>query len=248
MKLEEKILKQGEWLFKNRSYLPLILLPFIIYTLNAPPWIEITFGAGWQKVFDVLCILISFLGLLVRCFTIGYVPAGTSGRNTRAQVAETLNTSGIYSIVRHPLYLGNFLTFFGVILFTQSIWLIILGSMLFILYYERIMLCEEKFLETKFKGEFLDWAEKTPAFIPDFRGWEKPELPFSLKNVLKREYSGLFGIIIIFTFMKFLRNFFVSGGLNLSAPWRIFLIAGAIIYLSVRILKKRTKIFDVPGR
>ncbi len=92
MKLEDKILKQGEWFFKNRSYLPLTLLPLIIHTSSTPPWIEKTFGTGWQKVFDLLCISISFLGLLVRCFTIGYVPAGTSGRNTSSQVAETLNT------------------------------------------------------------------------------------------------------------------------------------------------------------
>ena len=32
----------------------------------------------------------------------------TSGRNTHDQVADSLNTSGIYSIVRHPLYVGNF--------------------------------------------------------------------------------------------------------------------------------------------
>ena len=201
MKLEDKLTKQGEWLFKNRSYLPLILLPLIILTLKNPLFIEKTFGKGWQHTFDLSCIFISFLGLFTRCITIGYVPAGTSGRNTKSQVAEKLNTKRIYSTVRHPLYLGNFLTFLGVILFTQSIWLIVLGSALFSLYYERIMLCEEKFLESRFKDSFLKWAENTPAFFPNLRKWERPELPFSVKNVIKREYSSLFGIVVIFTFM-----------------------------------------------
>ncbi|MGB8874133.1 MAG: hypothetical protein WCC75_12145, partial [Desulfobaccales bacterium] len=43
----------------------------------------------------------------------GLPPRGTSGRNTQGQVAETLNTTGIYSLVRNPLYLGNFLIWLG---------------------------------------------------------------------------------------------------------------------------------------
>lgn len=46
--------------------------------------------------------------------TIGQVPKGTSGRNTSQQVADTLSTDGVYSVVRHPLYLGNFLMCMGV--------------------------------------------------------------------------------------------------------------------------------------
>lgn len=60
------------------------------------------------------CIAVSLFGLLIRAVTIGFTPKGTSGRNTKeGQVAEVLNTKGIYSVVRHPLYLGNYFMWLG---------------------------------------------------------------------------------------------------------------------------------------
>ena len=66
-----------------------------------------------NEAWQMLCISVSFLGLFIRIVTVGRAPIGTSGRNTREQVANTLNTTGIYSLVRHPLYLGNYLVFLG---------------------------------------------------------------------------------------------------------------------------------------
>ena len=67
-------------------------------------------------------IIISFLGEAIRIFTVAYTPAGTSGRNTKQQLADTLNTTGIYSLLRHPLYLGNFFMFLDTFIFTVNIY------------------------------------------------------------------------------------------------------------------------------
>ncbi|MGC9453013.1 MAG: methyltransferase family protein, partial [Oceanipulchritudo sp.] len=50
---------------------------------------------------------------------------GTSGRNTKQQVAYSLNTTGFYSVVRNPLYLGNFFMYLGIALFTHHWWLVL---------------------------------------------------------------------------------------------------------------------------
>ena len=55
------------------------------------------------------------MGFLFRAWAIGTTPAGTSGRNTKEQVAEVLNSTGIYSIVRHPLYVGNYFMWIGIV-------------------------------------------------------------------------------------------------------------------------------------
>ena len=51
---------------------------------------------GWDRQLDhrdltwiVICLVVSFFGLLIRALTIGFTPAGTSGRNTKeGQVAK----------------------------------------------------------------------------------------------------------------------------------------------------------------
>lgn len=46
-----------------------------------------------SSVWTISAILVSFAGVVVRAYTIGTTPRGTSGRNTKKQVAESLNTS-----------------------------------------------------------------------------------------------------------------------------------------------------------
>ena len=65
------------------------------------------------RLFRISSVIICIVGFLVRFYTIGTTPKGTSGRNTQEQVADVLNFDGMYSMLRHPLYLGNYLIWFG---------------------------------------------------------------------------------------------------------------------------------------
>ena len=113
MALVEQLESQGNMLFRYRGQLPLILfllvIPVMIYT--APVDLEPSSSNLWT----IVAIAFSVLGAIVRAYTIGTTPRGTSGRNTKCQVAEQLNTTGIYSTVRHPLYLGNYLMWIGIV-------------------------------------------------------------------------------------------------------------------------------------
>lgn len=120
--------------------------------------------------------------------------------------------------------------------------------LLFCLYYERIMFAEEEFLREKFPKEFMHWASKTPAFLPKFKNWKGNNLPFSLKNVLKREYSGFFAIIAVFTSLEIIGDMVAQGKLVLDLMWTIFFSAGLVIYVTLRLLKKKTNILSVEGR
>src|SRR5690625_4190690 len=118
----------------------------------------------------MFAVLVSIAGLSIRLVTIGFTSKNTSGRNTtEGQVADTLNTTGIYSTVRHPLYLGNFLMWLGIALWTGNFWFIISFCLFYWVYYERIMFAEESFLRKKFGDRYLEWAEQTPAFFPSLK-------------------------------------------------------------------------------
>ena len=248
MALREDIEKQGSWLFRWRSYLPLLGLPIFIIALRQSGMLEKRFGDAVGDLWEAFAISVSFLGLIVRCITAGYAPRGTSGRNTKSQVAEMLNTTGMYSISRNPLYLGNFIIVLGVTLFIQVWWLALLVWFGFWLYYERIIFTEEEFLRNKFKDQFIEWAKKTPIVIPRFRNWKKPELGFSFKTVLRREFSTFLSIVATFFFLEVVTNFLTQGRFTVHISWVIFFIVSLFIYFTFFILKKKTKLLNVIGR
>jgi len=237
--LKEEFASSGAWLFRWRSYLPLVLLPLFVYGLSG--FAEKSVDESLGERFEVFCMLVSFAGLLVRAATVAQTPARTSGRNTLEQVADSMNTTGMYSIVRHPLYLGNFLIWLGVAMFTQSMLIVLVSVLAFALYYERIMFAEERFLRSKFREKFDRWADRTPAFLPDLRRWKASAIPFSWKLVLRREYSGFFAIVVTYTVFHVLRGYFERGWFRLEPAWAMFLAFGVAAYVALRSAKKRER-------
>lgn len=202
MPLQEEFERQGYWLFKNRSFIPLtmLLIASLLYLRTVfYPHTFILKGTPYEVYYEMFALSISLMGLAIRVYTVGHTPKNTSGRNTtQGQVADTLNTTGIYSIVRYPLYLGNFFMWLGVALLTGHIWFIISFILLYGLYYERIMFAEESYLKIKFGKHFTDWAKRVPAFFPKFKKFQKPTLPFSWKKGVKREKNGLLALLLLF--------------------------------------------------
>jgi protein-S-isoprenylcysteine O-methyltransferase Ste14 len=238
MPLLEEFETTGNWLFRWRSYLPLIFTVLIFSGLSS---FEYPYGSHWlDELWEVICLCISFTGLLVRALTVGYAAGHTSGRNTGQQIADSLNTTGMYSIVRNPLYLGNFLIVLGVVIFLRTWWLPLLYVMLFTLYYERIIFAEEMFLRRKFGQAYLDWANKTPAFFPCIRQWIPPAVPISLGKILYREYHGAFGLIAAFFLLEIAGDIVQGYDFNVDLMWRYIFGCSLTGYVAVRYLHKHT--------
>ena len=242
MSLKESFEKSGNWLFRYRSYIP------VIFLLTAFPVIAITPVPVFSESLTCLSVILSLMGVGVRAYTIGTTPRGTSGRNTSKQVAETLNTSGIYSLVRHPLYLGNYMMWAGLALFAYNIWYFIIVSLVFWIYYERIMFAEEAFLQGKFGEVFQVWASQVPAFFPRFKGFRPAAMPFSLKSVLRREYSGIFALTLVYFLMDYSRILMLGlPFMQRRASAIVLLVTGAIALL-LRNLKHHTSLLNESDR
>ena len=175
MRLSEHWTSTGDALFRRRSWLPLLLLPLFLASFLGQRYLFGSHTAG--LLWEIGCFLIAVAGIALRVFTTGTSPRGTSGRNTRAQKASELNTTGPYSIVRHPLYLANFLVALGLSLFPRTWFLPIIVSLATLLYYERIAAREEEFLDARFGAAFRRWAEAVPATIPSFKAWRRRRSP-----------------------------------------------------------------------
>ena len=216
-------------------------------------FVERIFGEAVEEGWDGLALFVSLCGLAVRVLTVGFVPGSTSGRNTTEQRAAVLNTSGAYSVVRNPLYLGNFLILLGFALATMSWWFTLIACLAFALYYERIIHAEEGFLCDRFGDDYRRWAERTPAFLPALRLWRRPSLPFSLRTVLRREYNGFYLVVVVFVTMDLAGDMLAEGEsfadwLAGDPAWPALFLAGTALYALVRLLKKYTGLLAVPGR
>ena len=74
-------------------------------------------------------------------------------------------TSGVFSIVRHPIYLGSILTYLGMICFSMSLASAALWVGI-IVFYRYICRYEEKLLIGRFGDEYRDYMKKVPMLFP----------------------------------------------------------------------------------
>lgn len=246
MKLADQALASGRVLFRWRSYVPLLFLPAfaLAFVHYRRPFVAPEANLAWQ----LLCVAIAAAGLAVRVHVVGHAPFGTSGRNQAEQKAESLNTTGMYSVVRHPLYLGNALMFSGLALLPGVWYLPVIVALGTGWYYERIMLVEETFLEEKYGAAFRDWAAATPAVLPDWSRWQPPRLPFSWRTALRGEIYAAFAIALMVLVLDAVQSWRASGRFAASPLWTAVAAVAAAVWMAARLAKKHTRLLSVEGR
>jgi protein-S-isoprenylcysteine O-methyltransferase Ste14 len=246
MMFEGHFERTGRCFFRWRSYFPLVFLAVVLFGMRDCLW---PYGSHLvDQVWEAACLTISLLGLGIRVLVAGSTPKGTSGRNSRRQKASVLNTTGAYSLVRHPLYLGNFFIGLGMSSFPRDWWVSVLYLAAFWIFYQPIVFVEEEFLKRKFGDKFVEWAARTPAFVPRLRGWRPPPLGFSLRTVLKREHSTLFVVVLTFAGIEEVGSVISTGRLENDLMWIMIFGIGLAQYAVLRSLKKDTRLLNVQGR
>jgi protein-S-isoprenylcysteine O-methyltransferase Ste14 len=242
MALVHSFEKNGNKLFRYRGQIPVILFLMAIPVIYFTDVTEIMDDEDLYSIFTGVAIGLSIIGQVIRAVAIGTSNKNTSGRNRDEQVADALNTKGIYSTVRHPLYLGNYFMWIGIVAFTFNIWFFIVVSLMFWIYYERIMFAEERFLERKFGNAYVDWSNGVPAFFPSFKNYKKGDIPFSMKTIMRREYSGITATMLGFIFVAYLREYFITEEWPTSMNYVYWTAGALLISLIFRTLKKSTKL------
>lgn len=245
MALIHEFEKTGNWLFKRRSWIPVFLVICGLVIMYFARNINISFDAGEETLF----IVISLFGQLIRVMTVGFAPGNTSGRNTvNGQIADEINITGIYSLIRHPLYVGNYFMWLGPALFMRSAWFVAVFTLVYWIYYERIMFAEEQFLRRKFGEAYDKWSENVKAILPSFSNYVPPALSFSMKTVLRREYNSFVNIFVIFTSLDVFRNYLITGGLSITPLYAYPGATAFLIWMILRTIHKTTSWLTVEGR
>jgi protein-S-isoprenylcysteine O-methyltransferase Ste14 len=222
-------LRIGKFLFKYRSFtpLPLILLTFLFFEPASP-----------APVWTLIGLAAAFLGEGIRALSVGYSGSGTSGRESYLK-AESLNTTGLYSLVRNPLYWGNGLIFAGLLtVYAQPLALAVFIAFLF-LQYHFIVLAEESFLRQGYGPAYEEYCGRVRRWLPHLRGYIAPVRPFSWRKVFFKENDSCFNLLLAALLILAWKEKHFSG--TIRHP-EFFIGAGLaliVFYAWVKVLKKK---------
>jgi hypothetical protein len=84
--------------------------------------------------------------------------------------------------------------------------------------------------------------------MPRFTGWVPPALPFSWRTVLRREHTGFFVVTAGFLVLDLIGDSVAEGRLRMDVPWIILAVIVTGLYVTLRTLKKRTRLLHEEGR
>lgn len=242
MKILDQFVRDGDRLFRWRSYFPLLLLPVFMAGVMTSSTPFSTRRA--ERVWEALSVAIALAGLGLRVWAVGSAPAGTSERSTTNPRASELRTSGVYSAVRHPLYVANGLMALGLALFPGVWYLPIILVTATLLYYERIAAREEAFLLERFGDTFEAWAAQVPALVPSFARYARSTSAFSWRKVLRHEFHGLLVIAAGAFVIDVLQESWRARAWRVDEVWAWFFGVSAALFLVFAVLKRGTRVLE----
>lgn len=225
-------LKLGNFLFKHRSFtpIPFIVLVFVIFK---------PINMGGQNTFiNVGGLLVSFLGEMIRVISVGYAYAGTSGRESFLR-AENLNVTGIYSIVRNPLYIGNFFMFTGLVAVFSNVYAVLVFGVFLFLQYYFVILAEENFLIETYGKDYEAYCTRVRRIIPTFKDYKRNRNPFNLKKVIFKENDSVFNMLVMYLLILLYKERVFAG--SIGSPF-YYIIPGIVLivgYIIIKIIKKK---------
>ena len=188
------------FLFTKRSFTPVPIVLMVLY-FSDPTY------PFWAYGFFLILI-----GELIRINAVSYA----GGRTRTIKVgADSLCTSGPYSRIRNPLYIGNLFIYSGVVFFSGGEYmfqLFFIVIIYFVFQYSMIISLEEEKLLTLFGQEYLEYKKNVPRIIPLIKGWDnkekrEPIIIYKTIKTEKRTLQNIFLIIFLITSKKYIIKF-----------------------------------------
>jgi protein-S-isoprenylcysteine O-methyltransferase Ste14 len=137
-----------------------IIITFAFLSIGAMIVVSaLDFRFGWSSVPAAVSVagdVLVAVGLLIAMITT--IQNGYAAANINVEAGQTVVSTGVYSVVRHPMYFGNVVLMIGIPLALGSYWglvFVIAGSVVLV---TRI-LDEEKVLTQQLAG-YLDYAQR----------------------------------------------------------------------------------------
>ena len=139
-----------------------VLIFFIsIYIQKAAPLSALFFDTNLASV---LGVLFSMTGVFI---TLPALVKFFKTKNTLItfKSANSLQTTGIYSITRNPMYLGLLTIYIGIAFFEGNWWTIMLIPFVILMITYLVILKEERYLERAFGDSYVDYKQRVRRWV-----------------------------------------------------------------------------------
>jgi protein-S-isoprenylcysteine O-methyltransferase Ste14 len=151
--------KNGEHPFGDSGQLILLVLFLII-------WVVDSFFLGISTVFtDYISLYIRLVILSVILLFALYLIRSGHVVVSHGQRPSGVVSTGAFQYVRHPLYLGSIMFYFGLAVSTASLFSLVLVALIFF-FYNYIANYEENLLEDRFPEEYRNYKKQTGKWMP----------------------------------------------------------------------------------
>lgn len=140
-----------------------LVIGVILFVLfSSPP----TLNPGWLvEISEMVGLFLLAFACLWRIWCALFIAGSKNGE---------LASSGPYSVVRNPLYLGNFLGVLGFGFAVEQPLLAVALGLTFALFYPAVVAQEEKRLAVLFGEAYRAYCARVPRWIPDWSLYHEP--------------------------------------------------------------------------
>jgi protein-S-isoprenylcysteine O-methyltransferase Ste14 len=154
--------KNGEHPYGDLGQLILLVIFLAVWVADSFFLHYSTFLADYVPLFLRLLIMALALATAFSLVKSGHVVISHGGHG---RLPQSLVITGAFRYVRHPLYLGCLLTYFGLAVATASLISLALLAVI-IPFYNFLAAYEEQLLEDLFGESYRDYKDKTGKWLP----------------------------------------------------------------------------------
>jgi protein-S-isoprenylcysteine O-methyltransferase Ste14 len=229
-----KLVELGNFSFKYRGYM--LPVAVILLVIPSPHFFDDPAVAG------LIGFLVAVVGQAARVCTIGLAYIIRGGKDHKVY-AEELVTSGLYSHVRNPMYVGNFFLVIGLAIASNSWVFALVGVPLSLGMHKAIVAAEENFLRNKFGAQFDAYSASVPRWVPRLRGLARTVsgMHFEWRRVVEKEYAAAFdwfSAVAVVVLLNLWRSDLLDDREGLTAAMVVVIALRIVLWFAARQMKR----------
>lgn len=227
--------QMGHFFYLQRNWLfPLL---FCILLAMFP---EKTMVSLYILYISIFCIFLGHFIRIIVMATSNIIRNGKCGI-----VAYELFTGGAYHLCRNPLYVGNMLIYFGMFLLYGNLYLLIIGTVLWLYIYHNIIVAEEDYLTKEFNGSYLGFLKDRNRWLINVFNIKKVFVgtKFNIFLGIYKDYNVIATTLLTIIVMGGYKNFLLNNrqiGIYLIESL-LYLISVGFIVLCIALFKSKAR-------